>query len=276
MAFQYEFFGPIGTSVFTLTVPLVVYLLAVASSQLGSLSLFPLQFPLLPRASDLFSWTAVAVVYGWFLFQLALHMLLPAQRKLGVVEPDGQRWTYRLNGATRALNIICNIECRLPLIYVAKGVIVLAGLQNFVITYATFGALAFGTNSFPLYWAADHFLELLTASLILSISLSITLFVASHRQGAILAASGTSGCAPYDFWMGRELNPRIFGVDLKEFCELTPGLIGWAVLNLAFAHQQFVDLGSVRVLCPFLIARPCCCPVWDAQRLAASSCTPFS
>jgi hypothetical protein len=31
-----------------------------------------------------------------------------------------------------------------------------------------------------------------------------------------------------------ELNPRLEGgsLDLKEFCELRPGLIGWAVINL--------------------------------------------
>ena len=31
---------------------------------------------------------------------------------------------------------------------------------------------------------------------------------------------------------GRELNPRIGTLDLKEFCELRPGLIGWFVLNM--------------------------------------------
>lgn len=31
---------------------------------------------------------------------------------------------------------------------------------------------------------------------------------------------------------GRELNPRIGTLDLKEFCELRPGLIGWLVLNM--------------------------------------------
>jgi hypothetical protein len=28
----------------------------------------------------------------------------------------------------------------------------------------------------------------------------------------------------YDFWMGRELNPRIGSFDLKEFGELYPGI----------------------------------------------------
>jgi len=36
----------------------------------------------------------------------------------------------------------------------------------------------------------------------------------------------------YDFFIGRELNPRIGNLDLKEFCELRPGLIGWLIINL--------------------------------------------
>lgn len=31
----------------------------------------------------------------------------------------------------------------------------------------------------------------------------------------------------YDYFIGRELNPRIGNFDLKYFCELRPGLIGW-------------------------------------------------
>ena len=30
----------------------------------------------------------------------------------------------------------------------------------------------------------------------------------------------------------RELNPRIGSLDLKEFCELRPGLILWALINV--------------------------------------------
>jgi hypothetical protein len=46
--------------------------------------------------------------------------------------------------------------------------------------------------------------------------------------------------------MGREMNPRPGGIDLKEFCELYPGLMGWMVLNLAFAHKQLATTGQVR------------------------------
>ena len=35
------------------------------------------------------------------------------------------------------------------------------------------------------------------------------------------------GHVGYDFFIGRELNPRIKSLDIKYFCELRPGLIGW-------------------------------------------------
>lgn len=47
----------------------------------------------------------------------------------------------------------------------------------------------------------------------------------------VLACSLTLRCSPgnplYDFFLGRELNPRFGSFDCKYFCELRPGLIGW-------------------------------------------------
>lgn len=37
----------------------------------------------------------------------------------------------------------------------------------------------------------------------------------------------------YDFFMGHELNPRIGNFDLKYFCELRPGLIGWVSIKIS-------------------------------------------
>jgi delta14-sterol reductase len=43
----------------------------------------------------------------------------------------------------------------------------------------------------------------------------------------------------YDWFIGRELNPRVtiplFGeIDIKLFCELRPGMLGWLIIN----HQD--------------------------------------
>lgn len=121
-----------------------------------------------------------------------------------------------------------------------------AGLQNLILTYIPSILFSFLVPIIPLSWAADHFIELISGFTILAASLSIALYITSFVGSRELAASGTSGYLTYDFWMGRELNPRIERLDWKEFCELYPGLIGWATLNLAFAHKQFEQTSHVR------------------------------
>eukprot|EP00877_Chromochloris_zofingiensis_P005131 jgi/Chrzof1/14619/Cz09g09210.t1 len=150
-----------------------------------------------------------------------MHLLLPSQSVQGVLLPDGQRLSYKLNAFT-----------------------------VFVIVYGSAIAVSFGSDTLDLSWIYQNFLPLLTASIIFSTVLAIYVYLASFEKGRqssskLLAASGTSGVAIYDFWMGRELNPRIAGIDIKEFCELYPGMIGWALLNLAMAYKQYKQLGYV-------------------------------
>ena len=49
------------------------------------------------------------------------------------------------------------------------------------------------------------------------------MYTMSFRQGAFLAEGGDSGNHIYDFYIGRELNPRLLNFDWKYFCELRPG-----------------------------------------------------
>ncbi len=80
-------------------------------------------------------------------------------------------------------------------------------------------------------------------------------------------------CSPTSYYhllsLFRELNPRIGNLDLKEFCELRPGLIGWAVLNLGMAMKQYLKrkattgVGSIS-LSMFLITALQGFYVWDA------------
>ena len=48
----------------------------------------------------------------------------------------------------------------------------------------------------------------------------------------------------YDFFIGRELNPRIGPLDLKFFCELRPGLIGWVMLDWLMVLKAYQDTGA--------------------------------
>jgi len=91
------------------------------------------------------------------------------------------------------------------------------------------------------------YLPLAGVTTIFSTGLAAFLYAKSFTQGALLAKGGDTGNSIYDYFIGRELNPRIFGgtFDLKEFCELRPGLIGWTLLNLGMAAKQYETTGSV-------------------------------
>jgi hypothetical protein len=116
----------------------------------------------------------------------------------------------------------------------------------FAVTYGTAALLSFGLGVLDLTWVVSNILPLTTAAILLSSALAVAVYAASFAPGRLLAAGGDSGVPVYDFWMGRELNPRLWGgVDVKEFCELYPGMIGWGLLNLSFAYQQWVTLGRV-------------------------------
>lgn len=244
---------------------------------------FSASLPGLPRAGPpLYTHEAMIACFGWFLLTLLLHLLLPGKRVQGppLADGSGRRLEYKLNAGS-----------------------------VFGLLYGAALLLSFGSDgALDLAWAADNFLPLATASVILSSGLAVVVYVASflppgeggveaigeegkkqedddaaptpttnRRRRRLLSAHGATGVPWYDFWMGRELNPRftlslipvgtltcpllpqfvrnrlaslrrgVFApqtVDLKEFCELYPGMIGWALLNLAFAFAQSRDAAN--------------------------------
>ncbi|KAF9972801.1 erg24, C-14 sterol reductase [Actinomortierella ambigua] len=100
----------------------------------------------------------------------------------------------------------------------------------------------------------DHFLGLITASLVWTYGVSLFVYVWSFLpdqdgQEKILAVGGNTGNMLYDLVLGRELNPRFSTrpdsvFDIKYFIELRPGLIGWIILNFGMACHQYITLGG--------------------------------
>ena len=78
------------------------------------------------------------------------------------------------------------------------------------------------TNVINLAAVYELFPQLATAAICISVVLSFYLYWRSFASNAKLAAEGNTGSPIYDFFKGRELNPRLFGTtfDLKYFCEL--------------------------------------------------------
>lgn len=83
--------------------------------------------------------------------------------------------------------------------------------------------LGFWRRSLDLGWVYDNYVPLITAAVLFSTALSAYLYASSFARGRLLARGGATGYRLYDFFIGRELNPRLGGFDLKEFCELYPG-----------------------------------------------------
>ena len=217
---HYEFMGPPGALAIILGLPAVCYGLVFFCNEDACLRLdsLPSSFPDPPANMPLFSVEACLVFLGWMAFCVAAHVALPGVVKQGTPLPDGSRLTYKLNG-----------------------------LAVLALTLAIAG-VGVHTETLDLSWVHTNFLALLTAGVAFAFALSFALFFLSHRGGdeVVLAKGGNTGNHLYDFFIGRELNPRVGrDFDLKVFCELTPGLIGWLLLDLGFAHAQFKKTGSV-------------------------------
>lgn len=108
-------------------------------------------------------------------------------------------------------------------------------------------------------WVVAHFSELQGGALVVALALSVALHAAAARlpagsprraEGCVVAAAAAAGGAPPSlvplpvrFFLGAELNPRLGRLDLKQFCELQPGLLAWLFLDSCFAAVALEDAG---------------------------------
>lgn len=170
--------------------------------------------------SELFNWSDLLLICAWVAFQITLERFLPGPFVAGVPLPTGQRLRYKING---------HLAFWVTLAVVAFGKPVFDDRGHWI-----------GQTNFPVSYVYDHFIPLATGSMIVSFCLSVFLFVYSYVPSKkLLSQNGQSPNELYNFFIGRELNPRIGTFDLKYFCELRPGLIGWVVLNLGMVAKQY-------------------------------------
>ncbi|XP_049636086.1 delta(14)-sterol reductase TM7SF2 [Suncus etruscus] len=207
-----EFGGPLGVALMTLLLPAtMVHLVLVAGSEPARLLAPP---PALPGLQELWSPGALLLCLSWLGLQAAFY-LLPARKVAeGLELKDKRRLRYPINGFQALV---------LTALLVGSGV--LLGL--------------------PLGALAEMLLPLASAATLIAVIFSVLLYLkALAAPVEDLAPVGSSGNPIYDFFMGRELNPRIGSFDFKYFCELRPGLIGWALVNLALLVKEAQLRGS--------------------------------
>jgi Delta14-sterol reductase len=167
-----------------------------------------------------------------------MQFLLPGTELEGTPLGTGGRHKYKFNSFSSAI-----------LIYAGLGV----------------GTFLYGADWVVWTFIWDNILQIYIANLLIAYANATFVYIRSftvprpgepnptHRE---LAKGGHSGNMLYDFFIGRELNPRInipksiplIGgqvFDIKVFNEMRPGLIGWVILDLAFIAHQFKAHGRL-------------------------------
>ncbi|OWB56547.1 hypothetical protein B5S28_g2453 [[Candida] boidinii] len=164
----------------------------------------------------------------WFIGLALLDVFVPGYYKQGVELRDGSKLNYLING----------LELCLFLIFILIGRAYLTGFNLPELSFLY-------ENFLPLMVTATEF------SFILSTFVYISSFIPlknKNKKGTnerILAVGGNSGNPIFDWFIGRELNPRIGSLDIKLFCELRPGLLLWFLLDLSCIHEQYHKLGYI-------------------------------
>jgi len=231
-----EFGGVIGTAFLTVMIVLVVLLVThkdwlsfpFLDGKLPDLLVDPVAY--VRRA-------ATPVGFGlpvaWWVMHAVLHIILPAEQVLGAELATGHRLPYRING----------FSCVVASLAIAAAWHVCAINSWYDLTPGV-----------SLHWLAEpgSVEQLAFGTLVLCVIKSTWLYAASFQGRRLLAAPGNSGSPSYDWFMGRELNPRVrlplgLGViDLKFFNELRPGMSAWLVLALAPVLKHLDATGALQ------------------------------
>ncbi|KNG83043.1 putative C-14 sterol reductase [Aspergillus nomiae NRRL 13137] len=241
---KYEFGGPLGAGAIVVGLPILLCVFAFACNDVTGcpapslLSPSTLSWESLkteigwPHGGiwEFGSWEVTGMVLAYYLLSMFLWKILPAEEVRGtkLVQHD-RPLTYRFNSfsSTIVQLAVCAIGTYL------KG-------ADFVVwTYI-----------------ADNYVQILTANILIAYALSAFVYIHSfsvdtkypNKELRELAAGGNTGNFVYDFYIGRELNPRVAlplvgEVDIKTWCEMRPGLTGWILLNLAFIAKQYRTYG---------------------------------
>lgn len=216
---SYEWGGPLGSLFMVIFLPtLVVVLNSLCAGEQCSV-LHVRRLPSLMKVVVQSALPQLPTAIGIELVWLAAHAIfsiLPIGKQVhGRELRNGERLTYRMNA-----------------------------IHAFVLSHVLIFALHY-TAVIDLAAVADLYHSLMLGAILISAVMSMVLYVASYRSSNVLTAlGGNSGNVFYDFWIGRELNPRTGPLDWKLMCELRPGLIGWSILNWAFVVKS-IQIGTV-------------------------------
>ncbi|KAL1836986.1 hypothetical protein VTJ49DRAFT_4420 [Mycothermus thermophilus] len=230
---QYEFGGPWFVSVMMIGFPLLMWYMWIGATYYDGL--FPTREP--GQSWGDFAHHLVHLVYtgafpharAWLIYWVffvvegAMYCLMP-----GV-------WAYGkplLHEGGKQLKYYCS------------------AYTSFYTTIALVAALHF-SGVFPLYTIIDEFGPLLSVSILSGWLVAIVAYISALARGAQHRMSGNH---IYDFFMGAELNPRMFGIlDFKMFFEVRMPWYILFLISLGAAARQWERYGYVSGEVGFLV-----------------------
>lgn len=152
--------------------------------------------------------TAWKILIYFALFQLALMRIVPGRPFLGPITPQGNIPIYKANG----------FAC-------------------FLISLTAFSVASFGLHWFSPELLYDQLGPILGALNCFSLLFCLFLYLKGIYAPST-SDSGITGNPIFDFYWGTELYPRILGWDVKQFTNCRFGMMGWALLLIAYAAKQ--------------------------------------
>jgi delta24(24(1))-sterol reductase len=135
-----------------------------------------------------------------------------------------------------------------------------SGMWSLWSTLAITGALHY-TGIFKLYTILDEFGPIMSVAILSGFLVSVVAYFSALYRGA---EHRMTGSFLYDFFMGAELNPRLFGwLDFKMFFEVRLPWYILLLLSLGTAARQYEQFGYVSgevgflIMAHFLYANAC-------------------
>ncbi|KAJ6005555.1 Delta(14)-sterol reductase [Penicillium sp. IBT 35674x] len=248
----YEFGGPLGAFGIVFGLPILVYVFTFVCNDVSGcpapslLNPSTLSIDQLKRevgwpkegVTGLFDLDVTLWVLSYYAFSLFLQISLPGQVLEGVPLACGGRHKYKFNAFPSALIILGSLAA---------------------------GTYMHGADFVVWTFLWDNYVKVITANLLISSTVALFVYLKSFsvpEPGSAnpgsreLAPGGHTGNVLYDFFIGRELNPRVRlpipfvseesrTIDIKVFMEMRPGLLGWTILNLSNVAHQYRTYGYV-------------------------------
>lgn len=164
----------------------------------------------------------------WYVVLAFFDTILPGVYMQGVELRDGTKLKYKINGIA--------ISAGLALVLAMRWALTEGQMPELQFLYANHVDLCIITIMFAFGLATLCYL--------------VSFVPLSELNGEktyerILSLGGNSGNIIYDWFIGRELNPRVGPLDIKMFSELRPGMLLWLLINLSCLHHNYLETGHI-------------------------------